>query len=284
METGSPIIVIGMHRSGTTMVVKLLEHLGVFFGKKQEINSEAVFFLRLNEWLMLQSGGSWDNPGSARRLFENPEVLSVLKENVNRIIGSPLLASFLGARRYLKHRGLLTLDFPWGWKDPRNTFLLPFWLELFPEAKVIHVYRNGIDVASSLQVRVQKLVKRGRIQSWWQDALYFRLPRRARAAFSPACYTMEGGFALWEQYMEEARRNIAATGARSVEVMYESFLADPAAHLKSLAGFCGLGADRARISDAVRHVKAERANAYRNRPELLKFEEGVRSTLAKYGY
>lgn len=273
-----------MHRSGTTMIVKLLEHLGLFFGKKQEVNSEALFFLRLNEWLMLQSGCSWDNPQNAKRLFESPEVLGVLKENVERIIGSPLLANYLGAGRYLKHRGLSTLDFPWGWKDPRSTFLLPFWLELFPGARVVHVYRNGVDVASSLQVRVKKLVKQGRIQSWWQDALYHRLPRRARADFSPACFSLEGGFALWEQYMEEARRNIAAPGVPAMEIKYESFLADPAPHLERLAVFCGLEAGKAAVSQAVRQVNSERANAYKTRPELARFADSVRSTLAKYGY
>lgn len=266
------------------MVVKLLEQLGVFFGEKQEGNSEALFFLRLNEWLMSQFGGAWDNPVSTRRLFENPEILALLKGNVSRIIDSPMLINFLGVGKYLRYRALDSLDIPWGWKDPRNTFLLPFWLELFPGAKVIHVYRNGVDVASSLQARVVRLVKAGRIQSWWQDILYLRLPRRANVAFSPACYTIEGGFALWDEYMTEARANIEATGVDAMEIKYESFLSDPVKHLGALVEFCGLSAEGARIKQVSGQVRADRGYAYRSRPELEKFARGVSSKLAIYGY
>ena len=39
----SPIIVIGMHRSGTTMLIKQLEELGLFVGDKKRKNYESVF-------------------------------------------------------------------------------------------------------------------------------------------------------------------------------------------------------------------------------------------------
>ena len=40
-----PIIIIGMHRSGTTLLSKLLEKCGVFMGTKKEENNESIFFL-----------------------------------------------------------------------------------------------------------------------------------------------------------------------------------------------------------------------------------------------
>ncbi len=43
----------------------------------------------------------------------------------------------------------------WGWKDPRNTFTLPMWLKVFPNAKVIHVLRDKESVARSLMKRNQ---------------------------------------------------------------------------------------------------------------------------------
>lgn len=39
-----PIIIVGMHRSGTTMITKMLENLGLFVGDQKEINNEALFF------------------------------------------------------------------------------------------------------------------------------------------------------------------------------------------------------------------------------------------------
>ena len=41
----------------------------------------------------------------------------------------------------------------WGWKDPRNSLTLPFWLRLIPNLKVIICLRNPLEVARSLSVR-----------------------------------------------------------------------------------------------------------------------------------
>ena len=62
------------------------------------------------------------------------------------------IAGFLGWKRYLAYRSLERFDQPWGWKDPRNVFTLPLWLRVFPEAKIIYIVRNGVDVAASLLV------------------------------------------------------------------------------------------------------------------------------------
>ena len=51
-----------MHRSGTTMLSKLLEQFGLFVGSKKEENDESLFFYKLNEWLLRQANASWDNP------------------------------------------------------------------------------------------------------------------------------------------------------------------------------------------------------------------------------
>jgi hypothetical protein len=40
-----PVIILGMHRSGTTMVTKLLEEVGLFVGDRLDENHEAVLFL-----------------------------------------------------------------------------------------------------------------------------------------------------------------------------------------------------------------------------------------------
>ena len=57
-----PVIVIGMHRSGTSLIVKVLEKLGVFMGADQEHNGESLFFNTINEWILNQSHIRWDNP------------------------------------------------------------------------------------------------------------------------------------------------------------------------------------------------------------------------------
>ena len=39
----NPIIIIGMHRSGTSMLSKILEDSDIFLGNNKDINNEALF-------------------------------------------------------------------------------------------------------------------------------------------------------------------------------------------------------------------------------------------------
>lgn len=39
-----PVIIIGMHRSGTSMISRMIEALGLFQGKEKDPNNEAFFF------------------------------------------------------------------------------------------------------------------------------------------------------------------------------------------------------------------------------------------------
>ena len=53
----------------------------------------------------------------------------------------------------------------WGWKDPRTTITFPIWLQVFPKAKILHILRNGVDVAISIYRRslVQQMKFRNRV-------------------------------------------------------------------------------------------------------------------------
>ena len=67
----TPIIIIGMHRSGTTMLSKILENSGVFLGNNKDINNEALFFQKINTWFMRQVYASWDNPEPMLHMNQN---------------------------------------------------------------------------------------------------------------------------------------------------------------------------------------------------------------------
>ena len=56
MTSQQPVIVIGMHRSGTTMLTKMLEELGVFLGWKKQGDHESTFFLSLKRWRGIFAG------------------------------------------------------------------------------------------------------------------------------------------------------------------------------------------------------------------------------------
>ena len=61
----SPIVVIGMHRSGTRVLVEILDKLGVFMGADLQADFESVAFMLINEEILHQCGAFWSEPMSA---------------------------------------------------------------------------------------------------------------------------------------------------------------------------------------------------------------------------
>jgi hypothetical protein len=137
-----PIIVLGMHRSGTSMLVKILSELGVYMGADLSTNRESRAFQRINKRLLHDEGAHWANPNSFVSQLEDT---SFIKTDVRKVLN--LL------EHEIKNYGDVQRKQRWGWKDPRNTLTLLVWLNIFPEATVIHMIRNGIQVALSLHRR-----------------------------------------------------------------------------------------------------------------------------------
>ena len=284
MRNYPPIIIIGMHRSGTSLVIRMLETLGLFVGKKKEENNEAVFFQKLNDWILRQSGGAWDHPQPVKSLLRNTEICALVCDYLKLMLNSPRVISYLGWRKCLQYRSPFKLDIPWGWKDPRNTFTLPLWLDLFPDAKVIHVYRHGVDVANSLLVRQQKVLKIYQRKYPKLKRIYWLHPKRGGFTNTLRCATLEGGFSLWEEYMQKARSHMDELEDRAIEVKFEDLLQNPSVVLQSLVEFCGIKPSREALAKAVIQVRPDRANAYRNDKGLKNFAQTVRDRLMVYGY
>ena len=167
-----PIIVIGMHRSGTTLFTRILSDLGVFVGPEVSPNFEDVNFQEINRQLLARVGAHWANPGPFLSRLKDPQFVQQTAR-----FAETLLAGY--STQYT-----IAPDQLWGWKDPRNTLTLPVWLHLFPEARVIHIIRNGIEVALSLQRRELRR--------------YFRLTHDRRM-LPP---TIARAYSLWWQYVE----------------------------------------------------------------------------------
>jgi lipopolysaccharide biosynthesis protein len=139
------VCITGMHRSGTSMVARLLNLCGLYLGEETELigaaedNSngfwENVNFVNLNDEIMLRFKGGWDTPPKFRHGWETSRKILPLKHKAEE-----LLQKFNGHK-------------DWGWKDPRNSITLPFWQQLIPNLKVIICLRNPLDVAHSLSRR-----------------------------------------------------------------------------------------------------------------------------------
>jgi hypothetical protein len=280
----APVIIIGMHRSGTSMMTGMLGQLGLFIGANKDNNDESNFFQRMNDWTLKQAGGSWDNPKMIDALLMNQSVRELVLDYFDYSLHSPRQLFFLGGQKYWQGQRLQNMSTPWGWKDPRNTYTLPLWLDLFPEAKVIHIYRNGIDVAESLRVRWLKDLEHVQKTYQRQKSLFALLPKFRTFPLSVRCSDLEQGFRLWEQHLERAQSHVQSLGDRAIEVKYEDFLEQPVYHLKRLADFSGVGASEATLEQIVSQVKGSRAQSYKTNQELIHFSKTVGERLKHYGY
>ncbi|MDZ7847549.1 MAG: sulfotransferase [Owenweeksia sp.] len=129
---------MGMHRSGTSLVAKVLEKSGIFMGVIKDHNYEAMHFLSLNQQSLWAAKGSWLEPVVPAKIAWKTMPSKVLFEE-----------HFKLSTRWQKLIYHLK-PVKWGWKDPRNTFTLPMWLDQFPGARIIHVTRDVQEIAQSL--------------------------------------------------------------------------------------------------------------------------------------
>ena len=276
-----------MHRSGTTALCKALETLGLFVGQSKTGENEANFFQQLNIWTFVQCGASWENPNSVRDLFDSEDICACVEEYIRFSLSSPRIKSYFGMIKYLRYRTLFNIAEHWGWKDPRNTFTLPLWLRLFPGAKVIHITRNGVDVAQSLKVRTD-LVLRRRHSKFGKPGIRVMLPRRHWQNYGLIsmlrCSTLDGGFSLWEEYCQEASKHVGMNGDHAMQIRFEDLLKNPVDYLSSLNSFCELDASPELLSQAAKNLNSDRAYAYRHDEKLVSFSQKVKKRLAKYGY
>jgi hypothetical protein len=134
-----------MHRSGTSMVTRLLNVCGVYLGPDDELmpalpeNAEGFWehlgMVAVNDELLAHFGGRWDRPPTVGRNWEHGPALAPVYDRAQA-----LLARFRAAPL-------------WGWKDPRNCLTIPFWSRLLPDLRVLVCLRNPIEVVHSLQKR-----------------------------------------------------------------------------------------------------------------------------------
>jgi hypothetical protein len=140
------ICVLGMHRSGTSVVTGLLSLLDMYLGPQENLIEagpdnpkgfwEHRLIVELNDQILSALGGNWCMPPSFPPGWEQAPELDNLTQQARRLIQQ----DFAGAEL-------------WGWKDPRSCLTLPFWQRLLPRMQYLVCVRNPVDVARSLQRR-----------------------------------------------------------------------------------------------------------------------------------
>ena len=280
LEQASPIVVIGMHRSGTRLLVEMLDKLGVFMGADQQGDSESVAFMLINEGILHQCGAFWSEPMSAHFMLSQPDAAEQLAASARDALAGQL-DQYVGASGWHLERGPKELP-AFGWKDPRNTFTLPVWRRVFPNLRAIHILRHGVDVAASLARRHAEALRAATGEAV-PSALTVIRDHALGVLSSRRGWTLAEAFTMWEQYVEKARLESAALGERALEVRYEDLLTRPERVIPAIAKFCGAAAPAQHMA-IVSSLEPGRAFAYRRDAELAAFAETAREALRRYGY
>ncbi len=278
-----PIIIIGMSRSGTSIITKMLNECGLFIGNDlRGGNSEAYFFFRLNEWFLSIAKASWDNPYTFNFIDSNliSEAIRVAEYHLKGFGRW----QYLGYEYFFKYKSIRDIDFPWGWKDPRNTVTLKIWGKIFPDCKIIHITRNPVDVAESLRVgRIRHLERERRTWKWTVKEYLLKhveYQLSARTAF------IEEGYKLWREYINMATGYEEKYEDRIIRVKYEEFIDHTGDVLKRICNFIGLECDDRTISGLTGKIDKNRKYAFLKQESLVNFYQTIRndSTVAKVGY
>jgi hypothetical protein len=136
-EYQQPVLVVGMHNSGTSILTEILHKSGIFFGVNMGHYESHFFSIFINDQLILGGGGNW----AKLPLMSVDKVLSY-ESSVGAFIKKYWISDYIQWGYDGKS--------PWGIKDPRLCVLLPLYLKIFPGAKVVHIKRNPYDIATSL--------------------------------------------------------------------------------------------------------------------------------------
>ncbi|NQY92133.1 MAG: sulfotransferase [Deltaproteobacteria bacterium] len=254
-----PYVVAGMHRCGTGAVSRIMETLGVFMGKRRDRNDEAFCFRRANEWVLRQTGGSWDYPMPIVRLLADHQ----RSEEV-----STLLGQFVEERHFREYRSYVAKKGsgfkPWGWKDPRNTFTLPLWRKKFPDAKLIFVVRNPVDVVASLvrrarsvAVKDRRVLRRQRLRDIGY-AFFRQVPGYSNESIR--CLDPVEAFGVWRDYVSVGLGLYERYEGDKVLISYEELLDDSRRTVRRLAEKLSLPCSTEVIESAASLVKNPTGN------------------------
>lgn len=134
------VIILGMHRSGTSLTAGVVNKLGVNVGErllgKCWTNPLGHFededFIQLNARILESAGGTWDNPPAPDKIYDQ-------KNRFENEIKDLLRA---------KNRNNL-----WGWKDPRTSLTIELYMPYIRKPHIIVCHRDWENIIKSLKRR-----------------------------------------------------------------------------------------------------------------------------------
>jgi hypothetical protein len=224
------IIVLGMHRGGTSLTADVIRRWGAYEGENDLLlqgdseNPQGYWeyrpLIQLNEDLLSSVRAKWYTPPSDMEI----EVLErFAQEPRYRDVALGLIEAMQKGGR------------PWFWKDPRLAVLLPFWKNIWTDVIYVIPIRHPLDIALSLRKR--------------------------------NAYPISASLLIWQRYMLGILKETEGL-TNKIFVEYEQLIADPQVQSRRLQEFLSqqtgidkqdstvLGAMTAAINPELRHNRS----------------------------
>jgi hypothetical protein len=261
-----PVILYNKSHSGSRLLMRALEGQDVFMGAEFNASGDALPLLPVVEACVLRYypdyGKLWASQGAG-----------------------PAGLAAVTAEAFARH--LAGYDpkagRPWGWKFCETLYALPYFAYLFPQARVIHIVRDGRDVAWSNHVAPEAEFWRkvyfntARIQHWRGLAL-------TQAGYERASYLFNA--LHWVNSVEQGRAYGSMLGERYREIRYEALCADLAGSVKSLMDWLGLDLEPSAIEQLAATIHGHSIGKHRRKPwrQARAVLRLIEPTLVSLGY
>jgi len=193
-----------MHRSGTSCLTGCLENYGLYLGDvinqspfNAKGNKENKKMWMINDLVLSQSGGAWDQP--PQQLTWNNEARSLRDQ-------------------FIESYDVYDV---WGFKDPRCVLTLPFWLEALPNMKFAATYRHPVSVAESLRKRAKFPFEQS--LSLWAAYNRIIIELATRYTFPVICFDWNA-----DEYLERVKKIADTLGISNTTPVQQSQFFDSA--------------------------------------------------------
>ena len=237
-----PVVVFCKSHSGSRLLAAALERLGVFMGDVLNESLDALPMLPLVEHTILRH-----HPDFSRwRRDGDPAVPNLLTQAVRDHFG-----------RRPRHVA------PWGWKLCETVYALPVLESAFPQARYIHLIRDGRDVAfcdhAVPDTPLWKKVYFGtdRLMTWRGRRLGYKDYHRASHVFNAA---------HWVASVTLGQTYGAMLGERYLEIRYEDLCRNCSGELTRVADFLGIGDVTAAVAQLRPQVTTTSIGKHRRQP------------------
>ena len=256
-----PVIIFCKSHSGSRLLARLLMAGGLWLGKSRNDSEDSDQLLQLVEHLVAAHHPDWSG-------FFASEA-------------GPTLA--LATRLFDAHLDGCPPGSPWGWKLCETGYVLPFLHRVFPQARVLHLLRDGRDVAFCDHVAPRTpfwskiYFDTDRIGAWQGRSLSDRAYRLA-----PHVYNAQH----WVNSVRLGRAYGAMLGPQYLELRYEEMVADPLPFAMDLTARLGLACTADAFAPLLATVRQDRVGTHRSQsPRRQRQAMAIlRPTLDAFGY